>query len=600
MRKPSACATCRARRRKCQTREGLVGCIYCSERGIKCVQKPPPGGYYEQRENQRKQNEEERQQHHHRQQQGSQGSQGSQGHASVSPGSHASGRCSRCETTPHARLPSLPIRLDLVRLYFDYVHDQFHSLFHRPSFVEDALADRVPEGILYGICALSARFSTDPVFADIDPRDRVHGYLQAAEKCLNIRDVSLTTIQLCVLIGAAWTADGNGEAENIYYGVACRMAQLLDLPSRPATSLLEREVNIRGKCSIAYPPPRCQVVVLQGTTRGKANTDRSPVWWSLCMIDVWSSTAVKLPKLLPARSDIPLPMDDLPFLSLSRSGGPAAAATAAASLSSQHLSQMVRLNRILLDVNDFNQRCVAENPGWDALEQGVEALGSRMEAWLAALPDNMRDTPENFAWFAARGLGRTFAAVYLGYYHFGQLLYYQFLYGAAATTAINPAAPASVARRDSYAKKCKDHAARLCEVVYRAQTTPAADVRYTMAAHVLVIASTVQIHTLLFSGDEADIRTARRRLERNFELVLQLRCYWPTVDRAIGRLRAFHETARTSVDTSFVLDRWMLRFLVEFAEPMEEKDAEAVGAGRRAGDDADEMESLWTMEGLRS
>ncbi|KAF6826057.1 C6 transcription factor [Colletotrichum plurivorum] len=565
MRKPSACAACRARRRKCQTREGLVGCIYCSERGIKCVQIPPPGGYYEQRENQRKQNEEERQQHHHHRQQ--QESQGSQGHASASPGSHASGWCSRCETTLHARLPSLPVRLDLVRLYFDYIHDQFHSLFHRPTFVEDALADRVPEGILYGICALSARFSTDPVFADIDPRDRVHGYLQAAEKCLNIRDVSLTTIQLCVLIGAAWTADGNGEAENIYYGVACRMAQLLDLPSRPATSLLEREVNIR-------------------------------VWWSLCMIDVWSSTAVKLPKLLPARSDIPLPMDDLPFLSLSRSGGPAAAT--AASLSSQHLSQMVRLNRILLDVNDFNQRCVAENPGWDALEQGVEALGARMEAWLAALPDNMRDTPENFAWFAARGLGRTFAAVYLGYYHFGQLLYYQFLYGAAATTAINPAAPASVARRDSYARKCKDHAARLCEVVYRAQTTPGADVRYTMAAHVLVIASTVQIHTLLFSGDEADIRTARRRLERNFELVLQLRCYWPTVDRAIGRLRAFHETARTSVDTSFVLDRWMLRFLVEFAEPMEEKDAEAVGAGRRGGDDADEMESLWTMEGLRS
>ncbi|KAF6844251.1 C6 transcription factor [Colletotrichum musicola] len=566
MRKPSACAACRARRRKCQTREGLVGCIYCSERGIKCVQIPPPGGYYEQRENQRKQNEEERQQHHHHRQQ--QGSQGNQGHASASPGSHASGWCSRCETTPHSRLPSLPVRLDLVRLYFDYIHDQFHSLFHRPSFVEDALADRIPEGILYGICALSARFSTDPVFADIDPRDRVHRYLQAAEKCLNIRDVSLTTIQLCVLIGAAWTADGNGEAENIYYGVACRMAQLLDLPSRPATSLLEREVNIR-------------------------------VWWSLCMIDVWSSTAVKLPKLLPARSDIPLPMDDLPFLSLSRSGGPPAA-TAAASLSSQHLSQMVRLNRILLDVNDFNQRCVAENPGWDALEQGVEALGARMEAWLAALPDNMRDTPENFAWFAARGLGRTFAAVYLGYYHFGQLLYYQFLYGAAATTAINPAAPASVARRDSYARKCKDHAARLCEVVYRAQTTPGADVRYTMAAHVLVIASTVQIHTLLYSGDEADILTARRRLERNFELVLQLRCYWPTVDRAIGRLRAFHETARTSVDTSFVLDRWMLRFLVEFAEPMEEKDAEAAGAGRRGGDDADEMESLWTMEGLRS
>ncbi|GJC78625.1 C6 transcription factor [Colletotrichum tofieldiae] len=414
--------------------------------------------------------------------------------------------------------------------------------------------------------ATESHMGSYPALADVDPRDRVQGYLQAAEGFLNLRDVSLTTIQLCVLIGAAWTADGDGEAENIYYGVACRMAQLLDLPNRPATSLLEREINIR-------------------------------VWWSLCMIDVWSSTAVKLPKLLPARSDIPLPMDDLPFLSLSRSGASGATAAAGATLasqSSQHLSQMVRLNRILLDVNDFNQRCVAENPDWDALEHGVDALHARMEGWLAALPDNMRDTPENFAWFAGRGLGRTFAAVYLGYYHFGQLLYYQFLYGAGTTTAIRPTASASVARRDTYATRCKEHAARLCDMVYRAQTTAGADVRYTMAAHVLVIASTVQIHTLLFSGDEANISLARRRLERNFELLLQLRCYWPTVDRAISRLRAFHETARTSIDTSFVLDRWMLRFLVEFAEPMEEKEA---GTGRRG--DGEEMESLWAMEGLR-
>ncbi|KAK6211301.1 c6 transcription factor [Colletotrichum tabaci] len=564
-----------ARRRRCQTRQGLDDCIYCSERGLKCDQRPPEGGYYEQRENQRRQRQEEQQ------------GRSQQGYANASsPGSRAGGQCARCQTAPpppppHATLPPLPVRLELLRLYFDYIHDQFHSLFHRPSFVEDALDDRVPHGILYGICALSARFSTDPTLAEVDPRHRAQGYLQAAEGFFNIRDVSLTTIQLCVLIGAAWTADGNGEAENIYYGVACRMAQLLDLPNRPATSLLEREINIR-------------------------------VWWSLCMIDVWSSTAVKLPKLLPARSDIPLPMDDLPFVSLSRSGAsPSSAASAGAAAaaagvsaagatllsgqSSQHLSQMVRLNRILLDVNDFNQRCVAENPDWDALESGVEALHARMEGWLAALPDNMRDTPENFAWFAARGLGRTFAAVYLGYYHFGQLLYYQFLYGAGTTTAINPTASASVARRDSYATRCKEHAARLCDVVYRAQTTAGADVRYTMAAHVLVIASTVQIHTLLLSGDEADIGLARRRLERNYELLLQLRCYWPTVDRAISRLRAFHETARTSIDTSFVLDRWMLRFLVEFAEPMEEKEA-AAGTSRRG--DGEEMESLWTMEGL--
>jgi hypothetical protein len=73
-------------------------------------------------------------------------------------------------------------------------------------------------------------------------------YLVEGEALFNMRDVSLTTIQLCVLLGSAWTASGNAVAENIYYGIACRMAQLMDLPSRPASSQLESEINIRGEC----------------------------------------------------------------------------------------------------------------------------------------------------------------------------------------------------------------------------------------------------------------------------------------------------------------------------------------------------------------
>ncbi|RBQ97170.1 hypothetical protein VDGD_20188 [Verticillium dahliae] len=159
------------------------------------------------------------------------------------------------------------MRLDLVRLYFDYIHDQFHSLFHRPSFIEDALQDRVPHSILFGMFALSARFSTDPYFADVDPRDRATGYLRAAEKLLDLRDISLTTIQLCVLIGSGETAAGQAEVENIYYGVACRMAQLLDLPNRPASNLLESEINLRGeacrcfRCVWTAVLTRCSLVV---------------------------------------------------------------------------------------------------------------------------------------------------------------------------------------------------------------------------------------------------------------------------------------------------------------------------------------------------
>jgi hypothetical protein len=47
--------------------------------------------------------------------------------------------------------------LELVELYFDLIHDQFHSLFHRSSFTEDVMHDRVPHVILNGMMAMSAR-----------------------------------------------------------------------------------------------------------------------------------------------------------------------------------------------------------------------------------------------------------------------------------------------------------------------------------------------------------------------------------------------------------------------------------------------------------
>ena len=63
---------------------------------------------------------------------------------------------------------------------------------------------------------------------------------------LNLREVSLRTIQACVLLGACSLAEGEAEAESVYYAAACRTAQLLDLPNKAVDTALEREVNLRG------------------------------------------------------------------------------------------------------------------------------------------------------------------------------------------------------------------------------------------------------------------------------------------------------------------------------------------------------------------
>ena len=200
-----------------------------------------------------------------------------------------------------------------------------------------------------------------------------------------------------------------------------------------------------------------------------------------------------------------------------------------------------------------------------ALAMGeVESLSQRLDDWELQLPEFIRDNPSNLAHYAAQGLGRIYVAVYLGFYHFGQLLFYQYLHSSTKD-------PDSNSPTHNLAQKCKDHAAKLCNITYMAHQTPGCDVLYNMVGHVLVIASTVQIHTLLFSTDEDEIAAAKQRLENNFEILMKLRGLWPSLDYCMMRLQAFHKACRNSMETSFKLDHWMLKFLSEFAKPVDDK-----------------------------
>lgn len=82
---------------------------------------------------------------------------------------------------------------------------------------------------------------------ELDPRDRGEGFRKASEDLLNLREISPVMVQACVLLGAYAAAHGDTDVENVYYSTAGRMCLVLDLPNRPVASLLEREVNIRGK-----------------------------------------------------------------------------------------------------------------------------------------------------------------------------------------------------------------------------------------------------------------------------------------------------------------------------------------------------------------
>lgn len=107
------------RRRRCEVSPGGVACTYCIGHGNRCSRNSPAPAAQHPRRSERV----------------------------VAP------------ATRHA-VPTLPpqsLCLELVELYFDLIHDQFHSLFHHPTFVENVKQGRVSPIILYGMMALSAR-----------------------------------------------------------------------------------------------------------------------------------------------------------------------------------------------------------------------------------------------------------------------------------------------------------------------------------------------------------------------------------------------------------------------------------------------------------
>lgn len=253
--------------------------------------------------------------------------------------------------------------------------------------MEDTRNSVVPRAILLSIISLSARFSNNVYFAGIDPRIRGRQYAREAEKLLDLRDISVSTVQTCVLLGAYVITEGEALSESLYYSVACRLALLLDLPNMLVSTQLEQEVNTR-------------------------------IWWSLCMIDVWSSNGVGLPRSMAPRDNVLYPVEETTFLEMRRDDCDLPSPTTMQQSTGSLLTQVIKLNAIFSEVSELNRGAVANQPFSFEFENSVNALTGKLEGWYANLPVRLKDTPENLQYWADLGLGYFFVSIYLGYYHF--------------------------------------------------------------------------------------------------------------------------------------------------------------------------------------
>ena len=127
------------------------------------------------------------------------------------------------------------------------------------------------------------RFSEAPELNAIKPRHRGKEYGVEASNLLDMTDISVKTIQACVLLGTISFAGRRLQSEALYYSIANRLALILGLPHRPAATVIERQVNLR-------------------------------IWWTLYMIDIWSSTGLHLPRQIGFSEHTPLPCEEPLFL----------------------------------------------------------------------------------------------------------------------------------------------------------------------------------------------------------------------------------------------------------------------------------------------
>jgi hypothetical protein len=386
--------------------------------------------------------------------------------------------------------------------------------------------DTLPEVLLYAMMSLGARFSDRAELTSVKPRRRGRDYANLARTMLDLTDISITTIQASILLGTIAFAESTMASEALYYSIATRLALLLNLADRPTSTEIERQINLR-------------------------------VWWTLYMIDIWSSTGLHLPRHFGYSEHVALPDEEAYFLSLA-DPSPIRCANSASIW-----GEMAHLAHIWSQIHEVNKASVTGLSSPTDLNTSVATLSAKLQNWSASLPSHLACTEANLRQYASLNLGSAFAALHLGYHYYNEVLFYQFL---SPRTAPHPEISTY-----HYAASCKLHARQFCDLLYLCNSLPNCKPLYVMVGHMLVVTSTVYMHSLLFSSKEADITEARSRLQGNFEILTRLQSYWVELDVSLSRLQAFHNACRISSEQSFRLDRWMLSFLLEHGVPVAEK-----------------------------
>jgi hypothetical protein len=256
-------------------------------------------------------------------------------------------------------------------------------------------------------------------------------------------------------------------------------------------------------------------------------------------------------------------------------------------------AHMATLIEVFSPIQELNWRTAnSEGLNPDQIEENTYHLSQRLDNWEMSLPHDVQLTESNLIEHSKHGTGGIFMGLHLGFHHYSTLLFYQYL----------NTRPTMTVRARQFATRCKHHALGYSTWLARGRRQSGCEAMYPTIAHMAIVSSSVLLHTLLF-GEENELPQSRQCLEANFEALLELGEYWPIV-KTMVRLLFLEKLQWLSVVPLFFfwltifkinqlmefqnnclllshhqrthrLDRWMLRFLFEYALPLEDK---AVGS----------------------
>ncbi|KAF5702664.1 hypothetical protein FGLOB1_9478 [Fusarium globosum] len=406
----------------------------------------------------------------------------------------------------------------LVDLYFRFIHDSPHSLFHEPTFKASVAEGTVSKPVLLAMLGLSAssdsRFATESGIVARGPMYRAQATAALKE---DLEHICIENIQACILVG------------NNFFGLASRMTQILKLGEiEEGDDGVMREVKRR-------------------------------IFWTCFIIDTWASGGSNLSPQFRWRTKQPRgPLDEYMFYSMRSGDGDVADLDWKPGL----WAHMVRLVGLYAEIQNLQQE-LANGVEWNEsfIDESVQRLEAELGAFEEGLGPDLMFSRENLIPFVRRGLGRVFIAFHLGYHHYYTLLFYQYLDHRRPPTR----------NGRKYASSCKAHAAIVCDVLKASREVPGAEALYNIVGHVTIVSSSVLLHTYLF-GESHELEESRDRLSSNLESLVQLRNYWPSVEMMIKRLVVFQKNCIQSMNAeSYRFDRWMVKFLIAHALALEDK-----------------------------